>query len=219
MEYQIKEVQQQTKIHIAILLTHTFEYMNSNFVDFLLGLRSQYAYTLMRSNVLPIDKNRTQLVSLSLKNPAVTHCLFIDTDVIPDDKNFLDIMVSYDLSIIGLLCTKKCPPYEPILWKHDAPEEEKKNGFWVGGLGKGLVEVDATGTGCLLVKREVFEVMKEPYFKFISSYDDNIFQSEDVYFLNKAQSRGYKVYVDTEHTCTHLGIYGYGLKDFERSNV
>jgi hypothetical protein len=142
--------------------------------------------------------------------PAVTHLLFIDTDIIPKRRDFLDVMVDYDLPIVGLLCTKKVPPYEPVIIKMDAPADQVTNGFWTGHP-KGLVEVDATGTGCLLVKKEVFLSMKEPFFKFLSSYEDGLHQSEDIYFINGAREKGYKVYVDTVNTCTHWGVYGYGV--------
>jgi hypothetical protein len=41
-------------------------------------------------------------------------------------------------------------------------------------------------------------------------------QSEDIYFLEKAGQKGFKIYVDTEHTCEHVGMKGYGVKDFEK---
>jgi hypothetical protein len=179
----------------------------------MVGLQSKYPYTMTRSNMLPIDRNRTHLVDLALKDPNMTHLLFIDTDIVPNDKNFLDIMVSYDLPILGLLCTKKTAPFEPILYKASSPVEERVNDFWVG-FKEGLNEVDATGTGCLLVKREVFEKMSKPYFRFAAAYEQGLYQSEDIYFLENAKKLGYKVYVDTKHTCLHYGSVGRGLDDF-----
>jgi hypothetical protein len=181
----------------------------------MLSLESKYTYTISRNNMLPIDRNRSYLVSLALKDPAITHCLFLDTDIVPEDKNFLDIMVSYDLPIVGLLCTKRLPPYEPIMYKNDAPPEETVNGFWVKYPKNKLVEVDAVGTGCLLVKREVFENMKLPYFLFRSNYQLDLHQSEDIYFLQNAKELGFKAYVDTKHTCKHYGPSGFGITDFE----
>jgi len=205
----------QTKLHIQICVTHTFDYINTSFFDLMVGLKSKYSYSMIRNNMLPIDRNRTVLVDMGLEKKEVTHFLFIDTDIIPDERNFLDILISYDLPIVGMLCTKKVPPYEPILYKRNVPEEEKFNGFWVK-YPKGIVEVDAVGTGCLLVKREVFEKMKRPYFRFVSSFERDLYQSEDIYFLENAKKLGYKAYVDTEHTCKHYGPVGFGVEDFER---
>jgi hypothetical protein len=205
-----------SKIHVAICISHTFEFMTTTFFDLMLRLQSKYTYSIFRSNLLPLDRNRTNLVDLALKDPAVTHCLFIDTDIVPNADNFMDLMVSYDQDILGLLCTKKLPPYEPILVNKSAPQNEQLNGFWVNHP-KGLVEVDAVGTGCLLVKRKVFENMERPYFKFVSSYEQDMYQSEDIYFLSKAKNKGYKAFVDTKNTCKHYGMKGYGVEDFKNA--
>jgi hypothetical protein len=61
--------------------------------------------------------------------------------------------------------------------------------------------------------------MTPPYFKFVSSYTQNLYQSEDVYFLENAKRVGYKVHVDTEHTCNHWGPCGFGVSDFEKQMV
>ncbi len=211
----LKEKRGETKgIHVYICITHTFDYINTTFFDLMLGMKSKYTYSIIRTNMLPIERNRTHLTNMALKDPTCTHCLYIDTDIVPNDLNFLDIMVSYDLPILGLLCTKKIPPYEPIIYKKDVPEGETLNNFWIGFNRGDLVEVDATGTGCLLVKREVFENMPQPYFKFISSYTHDVYQSEDIYFIEAAKKLGYKTYVDTGHTCKHYGPIGFGLDNF-----
>jgi hypothetical protein len=213
---ELRTVDSGSRTHISICLTHTFEFIPTVFFDLMVGLTSKYSFSIMRSNMLPIERNRTNLVEISLSNPRTTHCLFLDTDIVPQDKNFLDIMVSYDLPIVGLLCTKKLPPFEPIIYRKDAPPEECLNGFWTAYT-PGLNEVDATGTGCLLVKREVFESLRKPYFRFISAYEQGLYQSEDIYFLESARKQGFSAYVDTTHTCLHYGSVGRGIDDFNRS--
>ena len=204
-----------SKIKIHICLPHTHDFIPIQFFDYMINIKSKYPFNLTRSNRLPLDRNRNHLTETALKDKAVSHVLFLDTDIVPPCYDFMDKMVSYDVPIIGLLCTKRTPPHEPIIMKTNAPENEKLNGFWIK-YPKGLVEADATGTGCLLVKREVFEKMQQPYFKFHSAYESGKDLSEDVYFLTIAKAIGYKLYVDTEMTCKHLGVYGYGIEDFER---
>lgn len=217
MNYHLKTRPGSVKgIHVYILVPHTFDYITTSFFDVMMSMETKYQYSVLRNNMLPLERNRTHSVEIALQDPSVTHCLFIDTDIVPPVRNFLDIMVSYDQDILGLLCTKKCPPYEPILYKKDAPQEEVLNNFWVK-YPKGLVEVDAVGTGCLLVKRQVFEAMKKPYFKFYGSYETNTFQSEDVYFLENAKKLGFKCFVDTMHPCTHHTPMGMGVNDFHRA--
>ena len=205
----------ESPFHVAICLTHTFEFIGTQFFDLMMGLKTSSSLSMYRSNLLPIERNRTMLVDEALKDPSTTHLLFIDTDIIPSRKDFVDYMISYDVPIIGLLCTKKVPPYEPIMFKWEAPKEEKLGDFWIG-YKKGLTEVDSTGTGCLLVKREVFEKMPRPYFVFTNSYTQGLYQSEDIYFLANAKKLGYPIYVDTSVTCVHMGVKGYGVEDFEK---
>lgn len=80
----------------------------------------------------------------ALKDPSVTHFWFIEDDMIlqPDTlQNMLDI----DMAVVTA----------------DYPINKNGRGavFSIAG------QVIFTGTGCLLVKREVFDELKQPYFR------------------------------------------------------
>lgn len=213
MDNRIAEIRNPGKVHVCVCLTHTFDYIATHFFDFMIGVTTKYTMSMRRSNVLPIDRNRTELVRGGMENPDVTHFLFLDTDIIPPRKDFIDVMVSYDLPIVGLLCTKKTKPYEPIMLVEDARLQDTLNGFLIK-FDRGLVKVDGTGTGCLMVKREVFEALEAPYFRFLTSYQDGMHISEDMYFIKNSKEAGFDTYVDTAHPCTHVGTKEYGLADF-----
>ena len=66
-----------------------------------------------------------------------------------------------------------------------------------------VVEVDGVGAGCLLINRKVFETVKKPYF--MLGYDDKGICNlgEDLYFCEKAQKAGFKIWVDRKMICDH----------------
>jgi glycosyltransferase involved in cell wall biosynthesis len=71
--------------------------------------------------------------------------------------------------------------------------------------GQGLVEIQACGFGCVLIKSQVFRDVGYPYFEYYVALDHKDTISEDVDFCRKARNKGYKLYADTTILCEHLG--------------
>ena len=66
-----------------------------------------------------------------------------------------------------------------------------------------LVEVDATGTGCIMFETDIFRVMPFPWFRFRTGpYGSTI--GEDFGFCHDLREKGYKIYVDTSVPSGHL---------------
>lgn len=63
-----------------------------------------------------------------------------------------------------------------------------------------LFDSDFTGTHVMLIRREVFEKLKPPWFKL----DDTGTSGEDRYFCEKVREAGYKVYTDLSVVTGHL---------------
>ena len=76
-------------------------------------------------------------------------------------------------------------------------------GDWEDGE---LVEVDATGTGCILYNLEVFKKIPYPWFEFKKHPETGLVIGEDVGLCQKLQAAGYKIYVDTSVEIEHLTI-------------
>jgi len=74
----------------------------------------------------------------------------------------------------------------------------------------GLKEVDWVGAGFLLIKKQVLERMKYPYFReLITEYDSGsipcaVWCGEDVGFCIAAKEAGFKIYVDMGVKVNHL---------------
>jgi hypothetical protein len=63
----------------------------------------------------------------------------------------------------------------------------------------GLHRVDAVGTGCILIKRKVFDTLDRPFFRF--KYDQNglLLNGEDFDFSERVG----EVYFDSNYKCKH----------------
>ncbi len=156
-------------------------------------------------SVQPVDNARNEIVDEFLKSDC-THLLFIDSDTIPP-PDALQRLLAHDKPIVSALT--------PII-EHDQNLENECGGFYkkwncVGMDDKhvkpdtGLVPIKGAGSSCILIKREVFESMDKPYYRF-QYQDDNgkdTIVSEDIRFTIMAISKGFQPYADTSVICKH----------------
>lgn len=71
-----------------------------------------------------------------------------------------------------------------------------------GHLQQGLVEIDAAGTGCILIKTDVFKKVKRP---FDFEFDDDGLKTrgEDFAFCMRAKEAGFRVWTHYDYPCEH----------------
>lgn len=149
----------------------------------------------------PISHNRNQTVKRFLESDA-DYLLFLDGDIVPPQR-VLDLM-KYDFDVIGALCfAYKGTSINPLVLKRF----RQKNGKIAYRTYNfkdphGVQEVDAIGTGCMLIARRVLEDVKAP---FINYYDRDGIRTIglDLAFCEKAKKLGYKVWVDLDMNCAH----------------
>jgi hypothetical protein len=147
----------------------------------------------------PIDAVRNDLVDQALAAEC-THVWFCDTDQIYPQDTLVRLM-SHDLPVVAAKVHRRYPPYDPILKRGEidnfvtVPDSEWKRG--------GLVEVDATGMGSVLIKAEVFENTDRPWFRWLL-YDRPEPVGEDIYFWDLVKKAGYKIHVDCSIHVGHL---------------
>lgn len=165
-------------------------------------------------NVQPVDNARNEIAKHFLDNPEYTHLFFIDSDTIPPPMA-LDKLIAADKDIISGLT--------PIIEHDDNYKIEDgrasiydsgghfrkwncvdENDKWVRPF-TGIVPIKTFGGSCVLIKREVFAKIKEPFFRF--RYEDDsgnkTMISEDVYFAIKALAAGVQSFADTSIICKH----------------
>jgi hypothetical protein len=188
------------------------------------------------SNQSLITHARNTLVNSFLKTNA-THLMFIDADMRYIGQDLLQ-MLKADKDVICAVCPKK-----EIDWEHVAdavkkgvlPKDlNKYSGSFTACLANGEakvstpvfepLEVDAGGTGFMLIKRHVFEILKPACPQFIegklgeeywvTKYFDtsinpetNKLLSEDYHFCHLWRRMGGKVYVAPWLKIAHVGTY------------
>ncbi len=151
------------------------------------------------SNV-PIEMARDVLASRFLAT-AHPNLLFLDADIRPPD-GFLDL-VDRKLPVVAGWCPVMTRDFElyPNLFR-------RKEG---GGYqpcweeSEGLIEVDAVGMGCTLIRREVFERLKRPWFAFEPDpKDGERWTGEDMSFCRKVQEAGFRIHAAPAMKCGHM---------------
>jgi len=123
----------------------------------------------------------------------------VDSDIVfkPDT---LKKMLSYDKPMVSGLYIQRIPG-QHILELYSGG----RNISYDTIRGKGLIEVDGCGFGCVLVKSEVIKKIGYPQFVYKSAIDHKNTLSEDNYFCMKAKENGFKIFADTSILCEHIG--------------
>jgi hypothetical protein len=163
-----------------------------------------------------ISRARNTLTAKFLHNKESTHLMFIDADIGWEPWHLL-VMLNRDVDVIGGLYPMKSLPVKWCVNGFDGAEEGAD----------GLQEVSKTGTGFMLIKRDVFEKLNahpatkpfindiglpaelNPYMKtyFDTAVRENRYYSEDWTFCENWRDLGGKVWVDKRVLLKHTGTY------------
>lgn len=141
----------------------------------------------------PVDKSRTLCVLKLLKKDP-EYILFLDTDMIFQPDLLLNLMKQEKDLITGVACMRY-PPFSPAMGLWDDEKDEPV--MLMGYPRDKLFKIGTCGGACLLVKREVFEKVKKPWFK----YDE--YGGEDTYFCRKVRKEGYEIWADGRQEVGH----------------
>jgi len=138
-----------------------------------------------------------------------THMMWIDSDIVFNPEQFIKLL-NYDKDVVSGIYKMAGGKQFATVEKMDE-EFFKKNGtfkFWTDEDikdKKGLIEVDYTGLGWILIKKGVFEQLEYPWFRPLWKEFGNIkdFTSEDSALCMMLKEKGIKIYVDPEIRVGH----------------
>jgi hypothetical protein len=164
-----------------------------------------------------ISRARNTLTAKFLHNKESTHLMFIDADIGWEPWHLL-VMLNAQKDVIGGLYPMKSLPVKWCV-----------NGFDGAAVSEdgSLQEVSKTGTGFMLIKRDVFEKLNahpatkpfmndiglpvelNPYMKtyFDTAVRENRYYSEDWTFCENWRDLGGQVWVDKRVLLKHTGTY------------
>lgn len=167
---------------------------------------------------LPVDRVFIQGSVLTLqRNEAVQRMrgdwlFFIDDDMsfAPQAvKQLVQFRDEYDLDIVGGLCFRRTPPFQPTIYRFLDGRYEI-----VDDLSTGTVfECDATGLAFCLIHRRVFEAISgefPPLERRLELPPPDFFTwqggiGEDLRFMQDAKAAGARIFVDTRIEIEHIG--------------
>ena len=148
----------------------------------------------------PIDGMRNKIVEQAMSIGA-SHLIMMDMDqTYPMDA--ITKLLKHKLPVVGCKVHRRYPPFDPIMMKGDINSYGLVEGWEEGEL----MEVDATGTGCLMFSMKVFYDLPPPWFEFKPNPDPERsgVVGEDIGFCSDLRKAGYKIHVDTSIKCGHL---------------
>ena len=153
---------------------------------------------------------RSTFTYYALKDPDVTDLYFMDFDVVPPNGT-LQRLLDHDLPIVAGIYPMNVNGEKAWSFKADGESDTDVYGGWRrwgSGLPDGLMDVTAIGGSTLLVKREVFEKIKRPWFKIVyKAIDDEgrcYDYGEDEYFSREVIKAGYNLTIDPSIICKHF---------------
>ena len=176
-------------------------------------IKSQTTLSLMNMMKLPyefipifaygpyISENRETIVKIALKGNC-SHILFIDHDM-KFPPYTIEHLIKQDKDIIGVPYNYKYLPKQTMVKFFDGDGMSDK----VLEMPSEMFKVWGMGTGCMLIKAEVFKKIKPPYFQMTYFKDGKVDITEDISFCMKARANGYDLWCEPTLALTHLGDY------------
>jgi hypothetical protein len=153
-----------------------------------------------------IIQNQRADLCLDAMREGCSHILFIDSDMtFPQDM--VQRLLKHDVDIDATNCARRRMPTGPTAQNYD--ENGVRTMVYTMPDSTGLEEVGSIGTGIMLIKKEVFQNMSEPWFDMPWQTGKRGYMGEDVFFCKKAQELGFKVYIDHDVSkeIGHIGTF------------
>lgn len=163
-------------------LLYTNQWGPFNFIDIKVKIRTLYW------------KAQLQLVRQAVRAKC-DHLLFLDDDIVLAEGTILQLL-NRNLPAVSACYLDRFRLGRPIL-TYETPEGDYVHRD--AAPGSVLVEVDCTGFGCMLLKREVFEQLKPADFEWFDRTPPGHWA------ISKAiRKMGYKIHVDLRTSVGHI---------------
>jgi len=181
------------------------------------------------------DEARIRLVEKAISEDA-EYLLFVDDDTAPPFDAVSKLIAEMDtcdkdVMVCGGIYTTKQEPIEPLVFL-----DQGSGPHWKWKFGE-VFPCWGLGTGCMLIRTEVFKHIPKPWFRDINSIEDvgadahvfgkdgkpdEFYMTDDLYFCQKVRNAGFKilahggvlpVHWDQKGVGHHLPDDAYPVKD------
>ena len=141
-----------------------------------------------------VSFNREE-VAARFMNGDGTHLFFVDSDM-TFEPGILDTLIAHDKDIVGAR-------YYRRQGKENDPAVKTRFDLPGMSLPNHIYKNYATATGCMLIKRAVFEKIPRPWFS-LGEIDRPV--GEDIYFCKKAKEHKIEIFEDPTLKVGHVGL-------------
>lgn len=170
----------------------------------------RHEVTIMLPQHTPYENGLNRVVKEFLERDF-DYWLNMDSDNPPMEGSDPLSLVEMDYDIVGfptpvIFYLEDKPGEAPYYFNAMDYKEDEKNG-WGWEPTKpcaGIKEVDAVGSGCILVSRRVLEKMKKPLFMREWNEEGIVERGHDYIFCKNAKEQGFKVWAHFDHPCRHF---------------
>lgn len=158
-----------------------------------------------------VDQVRNLMVDFLLLNDY-SYMLCVDSDMVLPKRALLDLYDRDKGIVCGAYLKKDLNNKTLEMYGGDVVDSTGHTDYnWFMSKYGELLTINTCGFGCVLIKREVLEAMKYPWFEYHCTRDFKDSLSEDADFCLKAKSLGYSIYLDTKVKCEHVGSFSVKL--------
>lgn len=178
------------------------------------------SFTTMMMEIGPDRAGNREKLAESAIEAGARYLFFLDDDTVA--PNFAIKYLSYEIekhpNIMvagGIYCTKEVPA-RPLVFKTFGD-----GAFWNWKAGE-VFDCEGLGTGCMMIKTEVFKHLPKPWFFEPHETPENEFReiggqqipvshsggTEDLYFCRKVIDAGYRIVAHGGVLCAHIGQNG-----------
>lgn len=204
-------------VYISVFNRDSSSDVQYRLFDALENLDYEGEYEINYEHGQPVDANRNEAVKDFLDSDK-DKFLMIDNDVVPPE-NILDL-AQRDLDVVSGLVTINQDEFPlPLVIKKNENGYVKADPLEYIYSDTDFINVDATGTGCVMIDREVLESLQSPWFEFDHNEYGGMGRGEDFVFSSNAIEQGYDIFVSTKHVCRHYkntDLSNYALNIIER---
>lgn len=147
---------------------------------------------------------RNKLAAKAIKLDA-DYVMWFDSDMIFQSDTLVRLLKTLeekDADIVSGLYFRRAAPFTPVVF--DSFEVDDAGAKWTDYTGElsGVHEVGAVGFGCVLMKTDV---LLDIFAKYGNPFSPLAGVGEDLSFCWRARELGYKVLLDADVKCGHVG--------------